>query len=172
MTWKRRHVLVLAALAMLCWVAVPAREGSAQGTGVRYLHYANARYGYSIDYPDFFAKGAPPTNNDGRVFTSRDGRSSLAVYGSNNVMNEGLRDAYGTLLREKGGAVGYKALGGNWFVVSWRESGKIFYQKVYHGPGSSNGFILSYPQSQRHRFDPIVARLAGSFRPGDLGTSH
>ena len=159
------------ALALLVPWMLP-RPSQAQDAPLRYFRYTNARYGYSIDYPSLFSPGAPPTNNDGRAFRSRDGRSSLTVYGTNNALNQGLDEAYHVLLREKGRNVTYKASDGNWFVVSWRERGLIFYQKVYHGPGSCNGFVLSYPASQRTRFDPIVARLAGSFRPGDLGRSH
>lgn len=153
-------------------LGTPPLEGRAQGGGVRYLHYSNARYGYSIDYPDFLEKGPAPANNDGRTFTSRDGRVTLSVFGTNNVMNEGLQETYRNLLREKGGSVAYHTVGRNWLAISWRAEGKIFYEKLYHGPGSWNAFILSYPASQRARFDAIVARLAGSFRPGDLRTSH
>jgi len=57
----RRHRLLLVFGALIA-------TGSAQAAGWRSYH--NDRFGTSADYPQGWAMGAAPQNDDGRMFTS------------------------------------------------------------------------------------------------------
>lgn len=159
-----RAAAVMACLLVLALSTCVLAQGG-------YARYTNARYGYGIDHPTAFRSGEAPVNNDGRSFKSGDG-ATLDVYGSNNVMNETVDSVMAALLAEHRGAVAYKTHGPNWFVVSWKSNGRIFYQKQFVGAGSMNTFILSYPATRRNAYAAIVTRMERSFRPGDLTRSH
>src|SRR5262249_26030156 len=64
-------------------------------------------------------------------------------------------------------AIEYQRRGATWFVLSGRGGGNIFYEKVMFACEGRflTSFALIYPEEEQLRFDPIVARIEGSFRP-------
>ena len=69
-------------------------------------------------------------------------------------------------------AVTYQAHGDDWFVISGTKGDGIFYERymLSHGKemaeGFVEGFVMSYPAALKQTYDPIVARMAKSFRSG------
>lgn len=135
--------------------------------------YHNDRYGTTIDYPDFFKAEPPPDNDDGRRFKSADG-AEFAVFASYGALDFDLA-GYQKYILEKlgpGKAVTYQAHGDDWFVISGTEGDGIFYERymLSHGKemaeGFVEGFVMSYPAALKRTYDPIVARMAKSFRSG------
>ncbi|MFH1509487.1 MAG: PsbP-related protein [bacterium] len=49
-------------------------------------NYSNTRYGFSVEYPPDWILGEAPTNNDGRTFTSEDGKVTCHAYGFQNAL--------------------------------------------------------------------------------------
>jgi hypothetical protein len=132
-----------------------------------YEKYANGRYGFSLDYPVFLTPGVEPDNGDGLKFTSNDGNSELVCYGGYNINEDTVSSLYNEYIN-KHTDITYKTKGKNWFVLSWNEGGKIFYQKVFVGKSMMKTFYISYPMEKDEYFTPIVGHISSSFKPGDL----
>lgn len=138
--------------------------------GETWRTYQNDRYGTTIDYPDFFKPGTPPDNNDGLAFASSDGArfSVFASYGGLDFDLAGYQDFIIKNL-SAGKAVTYRVRGSNWFVISGTDGpGGVFYERylLSHGGEMTEGFVASYPARLKPKYDPIIARMAKSFRSG------
>jgi hypothetical protein len=135
----------------------------------QWLIYQNDRYGTTIDYPDRFKAEPPPDNDDGRKFTSADG-AEFSVSASYNALDFDLAKYQDFILknRGRGEVVTYKTHGDNWFVISGTKGSDIFYERhvLSHGGEMTEDFVMTYPAAAKPRYDPIVARMAKSFRPG------
>ncbi len=68
---------------------------------------------------------------------------------------------------DPGSAITYETRGKNWFVISGTVGDKIFYEKHRLSHGMNEDFVMSYPASAKQTYDPIVARMAKSFRSGN-----
>jgi hypothetical protein len=157
--------------AVLCF-ATAAAPAAAQTSGTPHWRtYQNDRYGTTIDYPDLFKAEPPPDNDDGRRFKSADG-AEFAVFASYGAVDFD-RAGYQKYILEKldpGKAVTYQAHGDDWFVISGTAGDGIFYERymLSHGKamaeGFVQGFVMSYPAALKRTYDPIVARMAKSFR--------
>jgi hypothetical protein len=157
---------------VLCFAA--AAPAAAQTSGMPHWRtYQNDRYGTTIDYPGLFKAEPPPDNDDGRRFKSADG-AEFAVFASYGALDFDLA-GYQKYILEKlgpGKAVTYQAHGEDWFVISGTEGDGIFYERymLSHGKeiaeGFVQGFVMSYPAALKETYDPIVARMAKSFRSG------
>jgi hypothetical protein len=156
---KRLCLLLIFLLATLVW----AQQG---------FHYSNARYGYSIDFPEGFVASDEAPNGDGCVIESADGVARVLIYGSNNIDETSISRAYGQAIAELPVKPAYKARGKSWFIISWLEGATIHYRKTFHGNGSSNTFWLQYPAGSKKRYDQVATKLEKSFQPGDLTRPH
>lgn len=150
-------------------VALIAMLAVAPAGADNWLTYHNDRYGTTIDYPDFFKAQRPPDNDDGRAFKSADG-AEFSVYASYNALDFDVakfRDFIAKNL-DPGAVVTYQAHGGNWFVVSGTKGANIFYERhtLSHDAQLTESFVISYPAALQQTYDPIVARMAKSFRSG------
>jgi len=135
--------------------------------------YQNERYGTTIDCPPSFKPLPPPDNNDGRKFESADG-ASFSVFASFNALDYSLAQYRDSVLKnlDAGSVVTYQAQGrtdgDDWFVISGTKGDDIFYEKhrlSYRGE-MIEGLVISYPASLKATYDPMVARMAKSFRSG------
>jgi hypothetical protein len=129
--------------------------------------YFNPRFGTAAEIPAWqFQPGTDIDDGEGQTFVSADGESDIAVYAT---MLEGEDfGAYRDWYRSELSGVSYEAGGRNWFVISGRADGKIYYVKAVQsrrcGVGIAHHVVLRYPVSLKRRFDPVVERLAGSLR--------
>lgn len=161
-----RRSLVLFSVA-----AVMACNGAAAQSWQRYF---NPRYGFSIDYPPQFRAAPPPANGDGRDFAARDG-AHFSVYSELNNPGDKARtipqfEAY--LRGVSGGSdyshVTYRLTGADVLVLSGFRGDWVFYEKYLFSQNGQviNAFIMTYPTRAKALYDPIVARMSYSFRPG------
>jgi hypothetical protein len=70
---------------------------------------------------------------------------------------------------EAGKVITYRAHGRDWFVISGTAgTDGVFYKRhlLSHGGEMTEGFVMSYPLRLKQKYDPVVARMAKSFRPG------
>jgi hypothetical protein len=146
-----------------------ARTGPQSRDGFTYKTYSNARYRYSVSYPEgLLIPQGESDNGDGQKFLSKDGRAEMRVFGFHNL-DGSLEDAYQAAQFYKKDestrhVVTYKVLRKSWFVVSGLLDGRIFYLKtILRGPVFKS-FVLEYDESQKAAFDPVVARIAQSFK--------
>ena len=132
-----------------------------------WLTYQNDRYGTTIDYPDVFKMQPPPDADDGRTFKSADGAEFTvsASYFARDFTIAKYRD-YIVKNLDSGSAIIYETRGKTWFVISGTRAERIFYEKHLLSHGMNEDFVMTYPASARQVYDPIVARMAKSFRSG------
>lgn len=134
-----------------------------------WLTYQNDRYGTTIDYPAVFKMQPPPDADDGRTFKTADGVKFTvsASYFATGLTVAEYRDFVVQTL-DRGATITYQTRGRNWFVISGTKNGSIFYEKhlLSHGVQMNEDFVMSYPAALKAAFDPIVARMAKSFRSG------
>jgi hypothetical protein len=128
--------------------------------------YRNQRFGFSFRYPHSFAQGPVPENGDGLSFSSSGG-AKITVSGSNND-GASLHEYYGETLKRLPGNPAYAKEAVNWFVVSWRDGGKISYLKMFVGTGSVNTLTIEYPDSESTAYNDVAEKVEGSFVPGDV----
>jgi len=156
------------ALAFLAGAAVLSAAGAAFGETWR--TYQNDRYGTTIDYPDYFKPGDPPDNDDGLSFTSSDS-ARFSVFASYGGLDSDLTGYQAFIMKNlaAGKVVTYRARGNNWFVISGTDGAdRVFYERhlLSHSGEMTEGFVMTYPARLKPKYDPIVARLAKSFRSG------
>lgn len=149
----------------LLLIAAAAAVNSGQS---RYSTYNNDRFYFSIEYPsDLLKMQEAPANNDGRTFRSLDGKVELRAWGQFNALERTLREEYEQAVLDHDG-VTYKALGSKSFTVSGRSGGRIFYQKtLFRKSGDTEvfyTFTIEYPASMKTKMDPVVTRIARSFK--------
>jgi len=134
----------------------------------KFTTYDNDRFYFSIEYPsDLLKMQAPPANNDGRTFRSRDNTVEMRVWGQYNALDRTLSEEYNEALAGYGSGVTYKVLGDSSFVISGTSGGKIYYQKTMlrtDGTEVFYTFTIEYPKAQKSKFDRVVTRIARSFK--------
>lgn len=135
-----------------------------------YVLYFNDRYGFSIKYPNNLHQKESPTNGDGMSFVDSDGLVTLAVYGSNNVLNDTVLLDYNSAIKGKNAV--YEKCKSNWYIVSWIENNNIVYLKSYVGEGSKATFEFSYPLNEKSKYDTIVSKIESNFEHGNLKIAH
>jgi hypothetical protein len=131
-----------------------------------YYKFINGRYGFEIDFPQSFNVALLPGNSDGGRFGLPDGSAELSASGGHNNARYTLNDYFTFTLQRIKGEIGYTAKGDDWFVVTWKEKGKIFYYKVFVSDDYYNSFTLSYPEAQKGEYDEIVSNIEKTFIPG------
>ena len=163
----RARALLLAVVATALTAGLALFDCSARAGDWR--TYQNDRYGTTIDYPSTFKPQPPPDNDDGRVFKGADG-ADFRVFASYNALDFDLAQYRDFTVKhlDAGAVVTYQADGNDWFVISGTKGDKVFYERhlLSHGEQMTEGFVITYPASLKQTYDPIVARMAKSFRPG------
>jgi hypothetical protein len=151
------------------FVALAAALFASAAGADTWLAYHNDRYGTTIDYPDLFKAQPPPDANDGRTFKSADG-AQFVVFAEYNALDFNLATYRDFIVKniDPGEVITYRSSGDNWFVISGTKGTDIFYERhmLSHGAQMTEGFVMTYPASLKATYDPIVARIAKSFRPG------
>jgi hypothetical protein len=161
------RVMLLCTLAV-CLGLIICLVADVSNAQDKYSIYSNGRFSYSISYPKgLLIPQGEADNGDGQKFLSRDGRAEMIVYGSNNALNQSLRDLYNEQLREgedERSKKTYKVLRNNWFVVSGREDDRVFYRKTIFKGGVFKTFSIEYDNSLADVFDKVTKRVAASFK--------
>lgn len=135
----------------------------------KYSTYSNDRFSFSVDYPaDVLKMLPPPDNDDGRTFRSDDKGVEMQVWGEYNAESRTLQERYERDLKGFTEKPSYMVLKRDWYVLSGLKDGKIFYEKVLvRRRGDTDifyTFTVEYPAGQKTTFDPIVKRMADSFK--------
>ena len=97
---------------------------------------------------------------------SKDGKSTMLVFGANNLDNDSVKTSYEKSLKqmsEEGRVVTYKVMKKGWFVISGSHTDNIFYSKTIHRGDTFVTFMIEYPAAERATYDKSTARIARSF---------
>ncbi len=130
--------------------------------GVVYKTYINARFGFSIEYPDIFTEQVLPTNNDGILLSNPDKQLSLVVSGCYNVLEETAVGNYQSDMNSLEN-INYHYQKDDWYVISWSEGDTMFYKKMIVGIDQISTFIINYPVDDASQYDQIVEHLFKTF---------
>ena len=134
----------------------------------KFSTYSNERFFFSIDYPDALKMQPPPDNDDGRTFLSDDGKVEVRVWGQYNAETKTLDERYLLDLKGFTEKPSYMVLKRDWYVLSGMKEGNIFYEKtLIRRRGDTDiffTFTVTYPPAMKAKFDPIVKRMADSFK--------
>lgn len=145
-------ILSLAALLLLAAPAVAAKT--------EYETYYNARFGFHVDVPDIFTSGVESDNGDGMTFEHGDGKYTLWVWGSHNVMED---TGFSLLEQQKEGLQKIipgtaKADKGFYTIEFYDEDDKNFINHDYSIVTSETviAYRLRFPAKERGRFANIT----------------
>ena len=130
-----------------------------------YKTYTNERYGYKIDVPSSFIEGEAPSNDDGRKFTSPDGRGLLLVYAGANIKNQTPDSIYQEIKRDRKGAMRSRLITKTSVDAIWDSGNSTVYRKTLITNENLYTFILSYPKNEKIRYESITRNLRQSFTP-------
>lgn len=138
--------------------------------------YRNARFGFSVPIPVGWAVQPPSDNGDGIRFSANDG-STIDVSGSNTIgcstAGQCLAERAPMLAEESGMDVTYQVAKGSAYVISgFTDDGRIYYERTFVGPGSTDSLVFLYPTSVKATMDPVVDALTAGFHPGNLSVPH
>ena len=158
-TIEMRAIILAAALAL-----APIEAGAAE-----FRPFGNDRYGFSVDVPAGYTASAAPENDDGRSFTSPDGRSTLAVYGhlfvgvAGMIEDERQEEQYSA---GDGVRVTYRQVSAEASTFSGLKGERIVYQRAVTTCGGTAAAILhaEYPTTQKVFFDPLIRHMAQTLR--------
>ena len=142
----------------------PSQKGT---ESFSYNTYTNDRYGFTVEYPTIFTKGEAPTNGDGRKFYNAE--STIFAYaGHINIIedNETIETYYYRALENAPSPIAFQRLESDWYVISYHDGGNIVYQKGIIGEDIISTLIITYPSSKQAYYDPMVNRVAKSFKGG------
>ena len=147
--------------------AEPAKSEQNQKENLSYQTYTNTRYGFTVEYPTTFTVGPAPTNNDGRRFYNEE--FTMVAYGShiNTVeQNETIETYYNRALGDASGPIAYKRLANDWYAISYTTGSNIVYEKAIINDGVIFTLNMTYPTSQKKKYDKMVTRVAKTFTAG------
>ena len=150
-------------------VKKPADSEQNRKENFTYQTYTNTRYGFTVEYPTTFTVGQAPTNNDGRNFYNEE--FTMVAYGSHtNIIeqNETIETYYNRALGNASGPVAYKRLGNNWYAISYTTGSNIVYEKSIINDGVIFTLNMTYPSSQKTKYDEMVTRVAKTFTAGEI----
>lgn len=145
----------------------------AQSVDLGWERHTDPAYAFAVDLPMGLFAPIDATDAPGLTLAEIGGEGQISLYGGSA---EGLTlEDFATRLSagEQVRTITYQASGGSWFVLSgYYESGPgerplIFYTKVLMSADhrTFSAFEISYPQSEKSRFDPIVNRIEDSMTP-------
>jgi hypothetical protein len=166
---KLFSLISLALLTLSCGASLFCQPAHAVRDSDDYRTYYNSRFAFYISYPaNVFTPQGESDNGDGQRFVSKDGRAEMTASGINNALDETLADWYAEASRSTAEhphrVVTYKTMKANWFVVSGHEGERLFYQKTMLKNNIFKTFRIEYDRALKSKYDPITARMAGSFK--------
>ena len=121
--------------------------------------------------PSDFVDQGESDNGDGSTFHSRDGRVKFLCSGSNSPATTAQQEFDDRLsgFRADGDVVSYSNLKGNAITVSGTDKdGRIFYERVLWGMGSTNTILWTYPKEMADDVKKALEHSVATFKPGRL----
>ncbi len=145
-----------------------ALSAPAVGHAASWQTYVNDRFGSTADVPADWRGGEAPANDDGLRFTSPDGQAWIIVSGGLHVWDT-IGEAMSILETPNDGEqITYRHLETRLLVISGLKRDRIFYRKSILSCHDMvwNSVAIEYPSAKKQIFDPIIAQVAKSLRPG------
>jgi hypothetical protein len=151
-----RQLIVFTGLISICFAAQAAD----------WKLYVNDRFGFSVHVPASFKSSAPPENNDGLNFVSKDQTAEIRAYGYYIQSKNLTEDAREQEKLNSGLNITYRQVTSNAFTLSGLAGSRIVYIHAVKTCKGDAAAILraEYPQSDKVQFDPLIAHMSKTFR--------
>ena len=132
-------------------------------------NYVNERFGFSLNYPAILVASPDPINGAGREYHPPGKEFSISATAHFLRIidaNESLDSHWQHELNDLQGLITFKAKEDSWYVVSGvTTNGYVFYHKFFTKGQNWAAFRITYPKSQRAKYDPWVMRIEKQFVP-------
>jgi hypothetical protein len=154
-------------LVLAWWLPGAGAAAHARPHAEVWTRYANARFGFAIDYPaGTFVPERAPDNGDGRRFKAIHGGARFMVWAGYNPLKETPRKfVEETSQTCHSDRAAYAVTGKSWAVVSCERHGEVLYAKRQFVGDRMTSFQMTYPTRERRRWDAALARMAESLKP-------
>lgn len=165
------HGLIAASTAMGVLLLAAPYHGARAATMGSLVTYFNQKFGFSLSVPaDIFVPGAARNQEQGGLWTSKDGQARLIAVATLNETNETLATYRRFVLEEtyKGASIEYAPVRETWFVLSGTKDGRAFYQRINFICGGRYiyGWQLDYPAGEKRLYDRVIEHVHRTYRPG------
>ena len=164
-----KTVIQFASAVFLIALLVVAPSASYADT--EFKTYINARFGYSVEYPDIFIDSKEPDNGDGIVFEDADGEYNLTIWGGYNVLGQNGSSLLEMCLERVAHIVpGSEKSGAGFYSIEYSDDGgqdgveHIFFEYGVINADMMAGFILKYPKESEVRFAEIKRVIQESLK--------
>ena len=143
---------------------MPTIAGAAQAAD---RTYANARFGYTIDYPAELIAQPESDNSDGRAFRSPDGKVEALLLGRYNAEGASMTALAKEAEADRTEKPAYARIARDFFAISRRAGANILYEKLLMAGDLECVFRITYPAADHaHWGRGDLARMSASLRQG------
>lgn len=169
---RQATISSILATALLAMPVMLSARASSLDAG-NWQTYVNTKYQFSLNIPEaiFIPDPKAAASEAGRVWVSRDGLARLVASAGNNDSGE-TPASYRAFVMQRSyvdATVTYAPVRSRWFVLSGVKDDKMFYERITFvcQGGLIYGWQMTYPNEQRHIYDPIVEAIHKSYRPAN-----
>jgi hypothetical protein len=131
--------------------------------------YSDPSTGTRVDFPEgLFVPAGPPSRGAGRRFRTRDGRAEFSIYTLSSARGETPRSYLQNNLKVPRQVLNYERVTTQFFAVSSRHQGRIYYSRCNFAAdpsGPMHCIYLAYPAREKKAWDAVVTRISLSLRP-------
>lgn len=136
-------------------------------TEVKYAYYENARYGFIVEYPDYFTNIVESTNSDGITCTDKD-NNEFKVWSGFNVLNYDVQQQVNISKKNNENLkLTSENILSNSYVLTWDQNDNIIYQYTIVGTNQISGFQLTYAKGDSKKYLDVIKHITETFKPKD-----
>ncbi len=162
---------MIVAIVMGTSFAPPSLSPVAAGPSGLTVQYFNQRFGFSLALPvDVFEPSLARSQDEGGLWVSRDGEVRLLAVAGANDAGSTVAAYRQFVIRESypNATIDYAPVRDSWFVLSGKQEDRMFYERITFACDGRYiyGWQLTYPLSERARYDVLVETIHKSFRAG------
>jgi hypothetical protein len=167
--------LALSGLAFTASLVVAALGTEASAVGSGWSRFYDPEHHMSFEFPaHIFDQEVAQEGERGAVFSSRDGRARLRLFGFVNSRNQTPRSHLAGIPEYRSERFHYVRTTSRFYVASGVRDGMIIYRRCNFSPRADRrvGCVqLEYPQAEKRAWDEVVTRISLSLRNTVRGTS-
>jgi hypothetical protein len=149
---------------------LPTTPATAQTLRVSsWSSYLDPNTGTRVDFPEgLFVPAGSPSRGAGQRFNTRDGRAEFSIYTLSSARGETPRSYLQNNLKVPRQVLNYERVTTQFFAVSSRHQGRIYYSRCNFAAdpsGPMHCIYLAYPAREKKAWDAVVTRISLSLRP-------
>ena len=170
----KKRLLILGGIILLAIILIIVVYILKNQSTDQWKIYENSRYQFSLNYPSDWQLGEEPTNHDGMVFSSPDGKKECRAYGFNNVLTgtnnqpQSLNEYIDWLISNDVRVISKKQskLGDHEAIQLVTEEGSLISEAIYAlGKESGRGLVCTFGNAlDQQNFSLTFEAMTASFK--------